>query len=238
MYFPIIGVTIHGQNEKGAYHTSAFYVDSIRRAGGIPLLIAPGESRLDSLIDRIDAFVFTGGGDIEPGRYGGNHHVSMYGGDLVRDQSEFTLAQKIIDQQLPVLAICRGMQVFGVLLGGRLKEDIESNPVGNIKHRLPDFKPVRHVVTLNGSSNLRSILKSDKIMGASIHHQAIEVLPVGAVPVAFSDDGIIEAFEFEKIPNLIAVQWHPEITAESDPIQQRLFDQLISMAITTSEKRR
>ncbi len=234
MNFPIIGVTIHGLNEKGAYHTPAFYVDSIRRAGGIPLLIAPGESNLDSVFDCVDAFVFTGGGDIEPGRYGGRNHAAVYGVDMIRDQSEFTLAKMIIDHHTPVLAICRGMQVFSVLLGGKLKEDIESNPKNNIIHRLPEFKPAKHEVTLDGPSNLRSILKTDRFTGASIHHQAIEDLPAGAKPVAFSDDGVIEAIEWGNFPNLMAVQWHPEITAENDPIQQRLFDQLISMAITTS----
>ena len=227
---PVIGVTTHGKNEKGSFHIPATYADCVRRAGGIPLLIPPGEENLEQLLTVFDGFVFTGGGDISPDLYGGNHHQSIYGVDESRDAMEMVLARLILGSEIPTLAICRGLQIFTVVLGGTLKDDILESPPADIVHRNPKFKPSMHTVTIGNSSGLSQILKSGDITCASVHHQAVNELPPETEIVAFAPDAIIEALEFKKYPNVVAVQWHPEITAAEDTVQQSLFDDLVRRA--------
>ena len=227
---PVIGVTTHGKNEKGSFHIPATYVDCVRKAGGIPLLIPPGEKNLEQLLKVFDGFVFSGGGDISPELYGGNHHRSIYGIDEERDLMEMALARLILGSKIPTLAICRGLQIFTVVLGGTLKDDILENPPADVVHRNPKFKPSLHTVTVGNPSRLSKILKSGDITCASVHHQAVDDLPAETKIVARAPDGIIEALEFKTYPNIVAVQWHPEITAAEDPVQQSLFDDLVMRA--------
>ena len=230
MISPIIGITTYGLNEKGSFHIPAAYANCIRDAGAVPVLIPPGEQKLRELVETVDGFVFAGGGDIDPRLYGGNHHESIYGVDEVRDAMELNLARIIIDQTIPTLAICRGLQIFTVAMGGTLKDDILLSCNGEVVHRLPELKPAIHVVRITNHSRLSEILKKQEVTCASLHHQAVESLPTNAHISALSTDGIIEAVEFDGFDNLIAVQWHPEITASDDPDQQKLFDVLISKA--------
>jgi putative glutamine amidotransferase len=235
---PIIGITTHGLNEKGSFHIPATYTHCIRRAGGIPVLIPPGETRLTELVDLIDGFILTGGGDIDPVLYGGNHHESVYGVDQARDQMELALARIILQQKIPTLAICRGLQIFIVALGGTLKDDIGSQAAGAVVHRLPEFKPAMHPIVVKNPSRLGEVLGTKNLICASVHHQAADKLPEGVRISAIAADGVIEGLEFENYDNLIAVQWHPEITAGHDPNQQRLFETLIEKAHQYNHKRR
>ncbi len=193
-------------------------------------MIPPGEKNLEQLLNVADGFIFSGGGDISPELYGGKHHQSIYGIDDARDEMELALARLILHSKTPTLAICRGMQVFTVVLGGTLKDDILENPPADIKHRNPKFKPSMHTVTVGNPSEISQILGSKHISCASVHHQAVNDLPPETKIVARAPDGIIEALEFKNYPNIVAVQWHPEITAAEDPIQQRLFDDLVKRA--------
>ena len=227
---PVIGVTTHGKNEKGSFHIPAPYVDCVRNSGGIPLLISPGETKLEQLLTVVDGFIFTGGGDISPELYGGNHHQTIYGIDEARDEMEMALARLILDSEIPTLAICRGLQVFTVVLGGTLKDDILESPPADIKHRNPKFKPSMHSVNIGNPSRISQVLKSGNVTCASVHHQAVNDLPPETKVVARAPDGIIEALEFKKFPHVIAVQWHPEITAAEDSVQQGLFDDLVKRA--------
>jgi putative glutamine amidotransferase len=238
MTFPIIGITTYGLNEKGSFHIPATYANCIRDADAIPVLIPPGEKKLTELVETIDGFVFAGGGDIDPRLYGGNQHAAIYGIDEVRDAMELNLARIIIDQAIPTLAICRGLQVFTVAMGGTLKDDILLNCNGQVIHRLPEYKPAIHPVRIINPSRLWEILKKKEVTCASLHHQAVEGLPDNAHISALSADGVIEAVEFDGYDNLIAVQWHPEITANDDPDQQKLFEVLISKAQECGLKRR
>ncbi len=235
---PVIGLTTYGLNAQGAFYLPGFFVDCTRRAGGIPILIPPGENLLPELIKSVDGLLFTGGGDINPDLYGGQTHETVYGVDDSRDRAEMELAQIVLDNHIPTLAICRGMQMFTIVLGGTLIEDISQNEIKGVTHRLPERKPSTHTVTVDRSSMLYSILGTGETPIASVHHQAVATLPPGTRAVAFAPDGIIEAIENDEYENLVAVQWHPELTAGEDPIQQSLFDSLVQKARVSQVKRK
>ena len=117
---PLIGLTTYGLDESGRYTLPSEYVSAVRRAGGIPVLIPPGENNVAEVIDRMDAVILAGGGDIDPSAYGGQPHEMVYMVDRTRDQLEIHLARRLVQRDKPTLAICRGAQILNVALGGTL----------------------------------------------------------------------------------------------------------------------
>ncbi len=224
---PVIGLTTYGRNAENRYHLPAEYVESVRRAGGLAWLIAPGEPQLDELLARLDAIIFTGGGDIDPQRYKGNMHPAIYSIDPERDDTELRLIDKVLQSNLPTLCICRGLQLLNVALGGSLIEHLPDEIPETVLHRKPPRLSTTHPVTIDPASRLSKITGKQQIEGVSWHHQAIRQLAVGLKAVAFASDGVIEAVEMPGRSNLLAVQWHPEMSSATDIQQQRLFDWLI-----------
>lgn len=224
---PVIGITTYGQNENNRYNIPAEYVESVRRAGGLPVLLVPGEKDPGAWLEIVDGVVLSGGGDIDPARYQGNMHETIYNIDDARDALELKLADLLLKNKMPTLAICRGIQVINVLLGGNLIEHIPDECGEKIKHRKAEGVSTMHTITVEANSHLAQILGETKFEASSLHHQAIRTPTSGAKIVAHAPDGVIEAIEFENEPQLIAIQWHPEITAKDDPLQQKLFDHLI-----------
>jgi putative glutamine amidotransferase len=206
------------------------YVDAVRRAGGHPLLLAPGEPDLQGLVERFDALLLAGGGDVEPVIYGGEAHPSIYGTDPERDADELALARIAVDSGLPTLAICRGMQVLNVALGGTLHEHLPDVVGETVAHRAPPREPVPHGVAVESGSLVARTMGACAITPMSWHHQAIDRLADGLGVVARAPDGVVEAVELDDHPWIVAVQWHPELTAASDPTQQALFDGLVAAA--------
>jgi putative glutamine amidotransferase len=227
---PLIGLTSYGRTADNRYALPAEYLDAVRRAGGVPVMIAPGEPRWETALESMDALVLTGGGDIDPIRYAGRRHDTNYGIDPERDVLELALGRRVIDSGLPVLGICRGAQILNVVQGGRLIEHIPDEFGETVLHRAPPREPVRHSVQLKGSSRLAQILGLQELHVTSWHHQALRGVAKGFEAVAHAADGTIEAIEMPEHPWLIAVQWHPELTAATDPLQQRLFDAIVTVA--------
>ncbi len=227
---PLIGITSYGRDEHDAFSIPAAYVDAVRRAGGIPILIPPGEPHLERLLTQLDGLILAGGGDLDPDLYAGNRHATIYMVDPERDQSEIYLARRVTESGLPTLCICRGIQVLNVALGGTLIEHLPDEVGESLAHRLPPRNPARHAVNVNGGSRLAAILDSHKIESTSWHHQAIRQIAPKLKVVAHAADGTIEAVELSDHPWLIGVQWHPEMTAAADPQQQRLFDAFVQAA--------
>jgi len=228
---PLIGITTYSKNEAGEFVLPHDYIDAVRRSGGIPLLVPPGEAHLEPLIQRLEGFVFAGGGDINPQRYQGQPHESVYNIDDERDRSELEAARLILKHQLPTLAICRGLQIFNTLLGGTLFEDLPEQLGESVIHRLPPRKATRHLVQIKPNSRLFDILQETELEVASWHHQSIRQPAPGFRMVAQAADCVLEAAEIDEHPWFVGVQWHPELTAAADPAQQRLFDALIQRAI-------
>ncbi|MDH3693459.1 MAG: gamma-glutamyl-gamma-aminobutyrate hydrolase family protein, partial [Gammaproteobacteria bacterium] len=111
---PLIGVSSYGLNEEGRYNLPGEYVDAVRRAGGLPVLLPPGEPNWRQLTKRLDGLILTGGGDIAPHHYGGGDHETIYNVDESRDSFELALGEYVSNILLPTLAICRGMQIINV----------------------------------------------------------------------------------------------------------------------------
>lgn len=227
---PLIGLTTYGRSAGNRYGLPAEYVDSVRRAGGVPILLAPGEENWGAVLDLVDAFILTGGGDLDPGSYGGRSHATNYGIDLERDTLEIAIARRLIDSELPTLGICRGAQILIVAEGGTLIEHIPDEVGESVLHRAPPREPIAHRVHLTPDSRLMQLLGRAEFESASWHHQAPREIGERFRVAATAPDGIIEAIEMPAHPWLIGVQWHPELTAASDPLQQRLFDELVAAA--------
>jgi putative glutamine amidotransferase len=132
--------------------------------------------------------------------------------------------------ELPMVFICRGVQILNVVLGGSLLEHVPETVGEEILHRLPDRASTPHPVSVDPASRLAKIMGETDLSTASWHHQAVREVADGFNIIARAPDGIAEALEFPDRPGLVAVQWHPELTAENDPSQQRLFDWLVNAA--------
>ena len=228
---PIIGLSTYGIAHSEGFTIPAEYVQAVLRAGGLPLLLPTAAVDAVGLwLDRIQGLVLIGGGDMDPAHYGAAPHDTIYNIDADRDACEFNLARHALAQQLPVLAICRGMQVVNVVLGGTLHRHLPEVFGETVAHRLPPRETARHPVTINGDALIARAMGSTRVATVSWHHQAVDRLGAGLRPVAWAEDGVIEAVELDGNPNLLAVQWHPELSAADDPAQQGLFDRLVALA--------
>ena len=227
---PLIGLTTYGRGADNRYTLPAEYLDAVRRAGGVPVMIAPGESRLEAILGMLDALILSGGGDIDPSRYDGKRHETNYAIDQERDAHELELGRRVIASGMPTLGICRGAQILNVAQGGKLIEHIPDEVGEKVLHRAPPREPVTHNVKLKAGSRVAAILERDEFDVTSWHHQALRGAAPGFEAVAHAPDGTMEAIEMASHRWLIAVQWHPELSAAADPLQQKLFDAIVAEA--------
>lgn len=227
---PLIGITTYGRDERGRYTLPSEYVDAVERAGAVPLLIPPAPDHAARYLELVDGVVLAGGGDLDPSHYRGSAHETLYGVDARRDALELALARALVQRGQPTLAICRGLQVLNVALGGDLIEHLPAVVGEDVLHRKPPREPVPHAVALKPGSRLAQVTGVTQARPMSWHHQAVRTVAPGLEVVATAPDGTIEAVELPVHPWLIAVQWHPELTAAHDPAQQRLFDALVAAA--------
>lgn len=216
---PIIGITGRPQQvpaagiQVRAYLTTHTYSDSVKNAGGIPILLIPvDDEQVDHVLDHIDGLMLTGGGDVSPTAYGGAGHDSVFGVDDERDAFELSLVHKAMSRSMPTMAICRGLQVVNVALGGTLVQDLPSHR-GAHDHDVTGegaYEPHSEALIEPGC-RIAAILGEGLHRINSIHHQAVEELGAGLRVVASAPDGTIEAIEpTDDSWPLIAVQWHPE----------------------------
>jgi putative glutamine amidotransferase len=217
------------------------YVVAIHEAGGLPLVITPahGGDSLRELYDLLDGLVLTGGEDVEPARYGETTvHPSV---EVVpeRDAAEFRLLEWALGDGLPVLAICRGMQVLNVALGGTLHQDLPTDRSAGLAHNqakadppIPRTRPSHDVAVVAGS-RLAGIVGDGALAVNSMHHQGIRRLAPSLVPVAHAADGLVEGVEAADPAGsfLVGVQWHPEeLARDGDAASRRLFAAVVTAA--------
>ena len=198
------------------------YFEGITRAGGVPLMLPPITSIIDdipALLDKVDGVVLHGGGDVDPRRYGQSPSAEqLYGIVAEHDEVELAIVRAVLASDTPMLAICRGLQVLNVALGGTLQQDI-----GTESHWL-----AHHRVTLDAGSRLAKAVGHELVAQCHcVHHQALDCVADGLTIVGRTDDGIVHACEVESASWIVATQWHPEDTAATDPEQQALFQALI-----------
>ena len=224
-----IGITTYDRDKDARFWLPGNYLDAIRAAGGVPFLFAPGEPSWQSLLESVDGLVLAGGGDVNPERYGSAGHAEVYGVDDERDEFEIQLTQWAVDHKFPLFGICRGLQLINVALGGTLIEHLPDVLGVENTHRLPAHQAVDHAIELTPASRLAEFYQQTTFSAASSHHQAIRDVAESLTIAARAPDGTIEALEMAEHPGLIAVQWHPEMTAAKDPLQQRLFSAFIEI---------
>lgn len=218
------------------------YVLAVREAGGLPLIVTPaheGES-LRQLYELLDGLLLTGGEDVDPARYGEARAYPSVEIVPERDAMEWRLLEWALTDGLPVLAICRGIQVLNVALGGSLYQDLSTDRPGDVQHDqakadppVPRPRP-SHAVTVLSGSFLGDLIGDGELPVNSMHHQGIKALAPGLFPVAYAPDGLIEGVEANSpAPSgfLVGVQWHPEeLALGGDAASRRLFDALVTAA--------
>jgi putative glutamine amidotransferase len=227
---PFVGITAEGRDDKGNVILPLEYVDAVRRAGGVAVILPVWQADPALLLAAVDALIIAGGGDIDPVLYGGEAHPAIYSIDRERDDVEIALVRQAFETGTPTLGICRGAQVMNVALGGTLVEHLEDSGLGSTRHRASPPAYVPHRVDVLEGSTLHYILAATVIAPLSWHHQAVRRLAPGLIASACAPDDTIEAIESNRLPYFLAVQWHPEMSAVQDPTQQRLFDALVEAA--------
>ncbi|MBE7380296.1 MAG: gamma-glutamyl-gamma-aminobutyrate hydrolase family protein [Leptolyngbya sp. SIO1E4] len=235
MPLPLIGLTTYGRNRTDEFHLYANYLEAVRLAGGIPVLLTPGETHPEVFLARLDGLILTGGGDVSPDCFNGDTHPTIYSTDRERDQFELTLAKLALNATIPVLGICRGLQVLNLASGGDKLIPHVPDMFTDMKHRLepPNLQtraqPTQHWVQVSPHSRLAQIVECDRIPVVSWHHQAIKTVPPGWQMAAQAPDGLIEAIEYRHHPWLLALQWHPEMSM-ADGYQIKIFRAFINAA--------
>ena len=234
---PLIAVSTSvtiGEYPERAY-VNAAYLKAIQAAGGVPLPMAP---QLDpraraEILKRVHGVLLTGGGDVDPARFGEALHPTTSLVSAARDSLEIDLTNWAVETRVPLLAVCRGLQVLNVALGGSLYQDIPSEPGSPIDHSQsgkPRHIPVHHVKVRDGS-RLAEILGAVEVDVNSFHHQAIKRLGQRLADVAWAPDSIIEGIELvDGGQFVVGVQWHPEELTENDRAAFNLFAALVKRA--------
>jgi putative glutamine amidotransferase len=233
---PVIGITTYVEPASWAvWHDVPAaliphaYVRQVAAAGGLPLLVPPlpadsTTQDVQNVLSRLDGLILSGGADVEPERYGAQPHPSVQHPRPDRDGSELILAEQSAAADLPTLGICRGMQVMAVAGGGDLWQHLP-DMIGNQSHAPSPGAYGRHEVRIAPGTHLGAVL-GERVDVATYHHQGVGQHP-GLHATAWSDDGLLEAFEDPESAFRIGVQWHPEVG--DDP---RLFQALVEAATT------
>jgi putative glutamine amidotransferase len=209
---------------EAAFAAGQKYFRAIERAGGVPVMMPPMPEladRVDELLGRADAVVLHGGGDVDPRRYGQEHGDDLRAINDDHDEVELAVARAALERDLPLLGICRGMQVLNVAMGGTLVQHI------GVDGHMKEF----HGVRVEPGSRLAKAIGTESAERChSVHHQALDRVADGLTIVGTGDDGMLEAVEGTDHRWVVGVQWHPEDTAAEDPQQQALFDELVRQA--------
>ncbi|KUL21972.1 gamma-glutamyl-gamma-aminobutyrate hydrolase family protein [Streptomyces regalis] len=202
-------------------------IEAVWRAGGEPASIHPADPADADVAERLarfDGVLLPGGGDLAPHRYGADGiHDTVYDVDDLQDASDLEVARRTLDLGIPLLAICRGLQVVNVALGGTLEQDM-GGPEREHRHLV-------HPVPIRPGTLLEQATGAEKAEASCYHHQRVDRLGTGLTVTARAADGTVEGVELPGAEGwFTAVQWHPEDTAHRDPAEQGLFDALVRAA--------
>jgi putative glutamine amidotransferase len=227
---------------EGADRTgvNAAYVRSVLAAGGVPLILSPllGASYAMRALDGVDGLLLTGGEDMDPAWYGADRSPLTYPPSRERDLFELALFAVARQREIPILGICRGIQLINVALGGTLYQDLPSERPGPVDHNPPAPRASRsHEVRLAEGTRAAEALGGLSVRVNSFHHQAVRDLAPSLVASGWTEDGVVEAVESRRdAPWLLAVQWHPEeMHAEAEAPEHGLFRALIERASVRAE---
>lgn len=213
---PIIGIFPMVSPDGNSY-IKPDYVSAIERAGARAILlpVTHEAEAIDGFIDMCDGFLFAGGPDIEPVRYGEKKSDKCFDTVPERDEFEFFAFPRVLSSGKPIIGICRGSQLMNTALGGTLYQDIPTEVASEVAHR-EGGRDTRHEIDIIDGTTLRRIIGKERTNINSYHHQAVKALGRGLVAMATADDHIIEAICLPEHKFALGLQWHPERMKNDD----------------------
>jgi putative glutamine amidotransferase len=232
MHKPLIGITCGPRDINGApfYGSRPTYIESVTKAGGLPILIASNidEETLRGIYEHIDGVLLAGGGDIQPALYGMDNSHLAHEVDPDRDVAEINVVRWAAADDKPLFGICRGCQAINVALGGTLYRDIRAEYPGynGIDHALWGKFPrdhIAHTVRVEPTTHLATVIGESRPPVNSLHHQALRDIAPGLIASAHAEDGLTEGIEMAGARFFIGVQWHPEELYDTSEPMRRLF---------------
>jgi len=231
---PLIGISITTDAEQTIHKVGPHYAEAVRRGGGIPVYIplTSDKAALNKTLDRLDGLILTGGMDLPPSAYGQKPHETVNVMPQARFQYDRALLSIWLQTKKPLLGICLGEQSTNVFLGGSLTQDIPSIVGDEVTHR-KDRGPVLHTIRIEPESLLGRLAEAERVEVYSWHHQAADRIGRGLRPVAWTDDGVVEALELQDRDFGLLVQFHPERVPDQ-PLSKAIFQAFIRSCQSTS----
>jgi len=205
------------------------YVAAVEQAEGVAVGLPAQPEAVAELFPILDGLLLSGGGDVAPELFGQDRHPKTRLIDRQRDDFELALVREWVSTGRPLLAICRGIQVLNVALGGNLIQDIADQVADPLVHQKSEGE-ARHLIRLQPTSRMANLLGDDELEVNSYHHQAVQDLAPGLKEVAWATDGVVEGVEMPDAGFAIGVQWHPELMVQNDARQLQLFVGLVEAA--------
>ena len=195
--------------------------EGVKQAGGLPIVIPIGKPELaKDYVDMVDKLILSGGQHVDPRFYGQEKEIDSDDYSLARDQFELALIKEALRQKKPIFAVCRGMQLLNVALGGSLHQSIQG-------HWQEDVSGTSHSLEVRPNSRVSQLFQAGTQIN-SLHRQSIKDLAPGLVATAHDPrDGTIEAYESQGQQSILGIQWHPEFLAKNCSHNQKLFDYLV-----------
>lgn len=229
---PIIGICGSYSYDKEKHTLGHDYIKSVEKAGGCPVILPVTDNKesLSAIISKLDGVLFTGGSDIDPQFYGEIPHRHLGEINPRRDKHEIELAKYVLyHTELPILGICRGIQLLNVVSGGSLYQNLATEKSKSIKHNLDNY-PKHHpnqVIELKPGSKLFEIFAQEQIVVNSYHHQAVKQVGNNFEVTATARDGVVEAIEMKGNRFVVGVQWHPEAMVDHSKESRLLFEAFV-----------
>ncbi len=220
---PIIGIA--GYTDVNKLSKLMLYANAVENAGGCVVLISPASARQDApaILERLDGLLLPGGHDIHPRFFGEAPDPHLGLTDLAHDEADLALVQGALQRRMPLLGICRGLQVLNVALDGTLYQDLPTQYPDALAHKQTDYQLLYHAMEIVPETQLRRIVGAPQMAVNSHHHQAIRTLGRDVQVTARAPDGVIEAIEIANQPFALAVQYHPEMLFATHAASQHLF---------------
>lgn len=232
---PLIGVTPQYDVDTRRIKVEESYFTSIKSAGGIPVLLPLHNQVADllSLLKHLDGILFSGGPDVHPKFFQEETIPECRNIIIERDELEINLLPMAMELRLPVLGICRGIQVMNIALGGDIYQDIDAQ--ANLHHFVSHYQKAKgtvpvHKVNVEPHTLLSEICNKNEMWVNSFHHQGVRNVAAGLSVAAKSNDGLVEAITKEDYPFFLAIQWHPEEMFTTDEISRKIFSEFIIAA--------
>ncbi len=233
---PLIGIPCHpgvgAETQRPIFYNNQAYIYAVERAGGVPILIPllDDVDGLLSLLSRLDGLLISGGIDVDPRHYQEEPHPLLGKTDVRLDELELSLARWALQEDVPTLGICRGMQVLNVAFGGNLYQDLAAQFPGSLKHPNWEFPRNKfiHTIDIEAGSRMEEILGARQVRANSLHHQAVKKPGKGVVITGRAEDGVAELLEVPEHRFMLAAQCHPEEIYSEEPAWARLFGSFIA----------